>query len=117
YDGTTVNGGALTIGSFGAIDVEYGSNGPSHGATFDGVTVNNNNGGTFEVGETSASGTVIALFEDGATVNNGTLTVGSAGALEVETAAGATLNDVQVTNHNSIEVTSGSVLTLDGGTS
>jgi fibronectin-binding autotransporter adhesin len=115
-DGTTVNGGTLTVGSFGAVDVEYGSNGPSHGATFNGVTVNISSGGTFDVGETQASGTIIAILEGATSINNGTLTVGSAGALEVETAAGATLNDVQVTNHNSIEVVSGSVLTLDGGT-
>jgi len=59
-DGTTINGGHIDIGPWGELDVEYGTNGNSHGAAFHGVDVKISEGGVFEVGESKASGTVRA---------------------------------------------------------
>jgi hypothetical protein len=125
-DGTTVDGGKLTIAAFGTVDVEYGANGPSHGATFDGVTMDNTAGGTFEVGETLGSGTAIAVLDDDATFTGGTLTVGTHGELDIETGTdgsghGATLDGVTVTDDGSVVVGAnaklqiGGTVTLKGG--
>ena len=52
------------------------------------------------------------MLDDGTTITGGKLKVGSVGAVAVKTAKGATLNDVAVTNDNSIEVFAASVLAL-----
>ena len=84
----------------------------SAGATLDGVKVTGS--GNIQVDTNVIASTLV--LDDGTTVTGGTLTVGSVGTLAVETAAGATLNDVGVTNNHSIEVFAGSNLTLDAGT-
>ena len=53
------------------------------------------------------------VLDDGTSITGGSLTVGPFGTLAIETAGGATLNGVKVTNENSIEVFTGSVLKLD----
>ena len=114
-DGTVISNGNLTIGTLGVLDVEQGpaTLGPGvPDATLDGVAVAN--GGTIEIG-TAGSGDPTLLFDDGTTVSNGALTVGSLGTLEIGT-RGATLNNVSVINENVIEILAGSILTLDSGT-
>ena len=110
-DGTTVTNGTLTIGNGGTLDIEAGANGP--GATLDGVTVNGS--GAIQVDGT-VSPTTTLILDDGTTITNDSLTVGPEGVVEIKTAGGATLDDVHVTNGNSIEIFSGSNLTLDTGT-
>ena len=107
-DDATVIGG--TLDNSGTVHVESSS-----GVTLDGVTVTG--GGDIEVDGAQDTATTSLVLEDGTTITDGTLTVGSVGALDIKTAAGATLDDVGVTNHNSIEVFAGSALTLDDGTS
>ena len=114
-DNTVISHGDLTIGALGMLDVEQGPAALSEGtptATLDGVAVAN--GGNIEVGTTGA-GDAILLLEGGTTVNNGALTVGLAGTLEIGE-GGATLNDVTVINGNVIEVLAGNVLDVDFGT-
>jgi fibronectin-binding autotransporter adhesin len=105
-DGATVTGG--TLSNSGTVEVEG-----SLGATLDGVNVTGS--GLVQVDAESLASTLV--LDDGTIVTGGTLTVGDSGTLAVETAAGATLDDVGVTNNNSIEVFAGSVLTLDARTS
>ena len=117
--------GTLTIGSAGELGIETGANGPNYpDATLDGVTVIDN--GAIDVGATT-SGAILQL-DDGTTVygsGTGTLTIGSAGTLDVETGAngpsypGATLDGVTVIDNGAIDVgatTSGAILLLDDGT-
>ena len=112
--GVTVHGGALSIGSAGAIDIESGS------TTLDGVSVTNN--GTINVDANAFSATLI--LDDNSTITGGTLTIGSSGLFDVEHGAngpnhGATLDGVSVTGDGALDVgnvSSGAILTLDGGT-
>ena len=53
-------------------------------------------------------------MKDAASITNGTLTVGPTGIFSI--AGDVTLDDVGVTNQNSIEVTAGNALTLDDAT-
>ncbi len=118
--GTTISGGTLTIEIGNALDIRTGPTGQSHpDATLDGVTVIND--GNIEV--LTASGSVLAL-DGGTTISGGTLTIDLGGAVDVRTGPtgqshpDATLDGVSVANHGNIEIltASGSVLTLDDGT-
>ncbi|MEO6841518.1 MAG: VCBS domain-containing protein [Bradyrhizobium sp.] len=106
--GATISGG--TLDNSGTVHIEGSS-----GATLDGVAVTG--GGDIQIDFDADTATTPLVLEGGTTVTDGTLTVGSVGVVDVETAAGATLNDVSVINHNSIEVLGGSALILDDGTS
>jgi fibronectin-binding autotransporter adhesin len=109
----TLQGGASLVGgtlsNFGTLDIESSS-----GATLDGVTVIGS--GSIEVDVIAPSATPTLVLDDGTTITGGTLTVGPLGTLAVQTAGGATLNGVDVTNEKSIEVFAGSVLILDQAT-
>jgi fibronectin-binding autotransporter adhesin len=105
--GVTVVGG--TLDDSGTVKIEGTS-----GATLDGVTVTGS--GAIQV-DGAASPASTLILEDGTVITGGTLTMGPAGTLAIETAGGATLSDVDVTNGYSIEVFAGSVLILDQLTS
>ena len=104
--GTTVTGGTLLIhvdfpvnGIEGAVEIGSG------GATFDNVTVDNNNILTIEDG-------VTLTLSDNTVVNNGNLAIGTLGVLDVEQGPGtlsegapdATLDGVAVANGGTIEI-------------
>ena len=122
-DGTSITDGRLTIGGNSTLDIESVG-----GATLDGVTVTGATGPTaslIEVGANTTSGSILTLG-DGTSITDGNLTIGSNSTLDIESAGGATLDGVTVTGAtgptaSSIEVgantTSGSILTLDDGTS
>ena len=103
----TIGGG--TLSNSGTVDIEGSS-----GATLDGVTVTGS--GHIQI-DGVTNPTTLLILEDGTTITGGTLTVGSVGILDVKTAQGATLDDVGITNDNSIELFGASTLTLDDGTS
>ena len=131
-DDTKLYSGTLTIGSSnegggsGTVDVELGpSDVTSPDATFDGVTVNINNG-SIEVGQTS---TATLLLDDDTTLYSGALTIGASdsgsGTVDVElgssnvTSPDATFDGVTVNiDSGSIEVgqTTTATLLLDDGT-
>jgi hypothetical protein len=100
-DDTTVTGGKLAIGSDGLVHIE------GTGATFDGVAVHMDEGGGIEVGRhgegESASGTILTL-EDGTSVTGGKISVGASATLDIESAAGATFDNLKVTNDNLFEL-------------
>src|SRR5208282_4143852 len=117
--GTAINGsgtGTLTVELGGQLKITTGT-----GATLDGVIVDDDGTGSgTSAGIAVASGAVLTL--DGNTQiqggGNGTLAIASTGELSI-TSTGATLNGVVVTDSNitdGIDVASGAVLTLDGGT-
>ena len=116
--GTTVSGSTLTINAASTLDVETGSGELYPGATLDGVTVTNDGG--IVIGATTG-GASLALV-DGTTITGGTLTIGSAAELDIETGAngpGATLDGVNVTDSGAIDIdllASGAILTLDDNT-
>ena len=85
-DDTTITGGHLTISSQGALDIGLGNNESSHGATLDGVAVTNC--GNINVDVTD-SGAILTLNDDAA-ITGGTLTIGTLGAVDVETGAAGT---------------------------
>ena len=120
--GTTVTDGTLLIhvdfpvnGIEGAVEIGSG------GATFDNVTVDNNNILTIEDG-------VTLTLSDNTAVNNGNLAISALGVLDVEQGPGtlsegapdATLDGVTVANGGTIEIgtegASDPILLLDGGT-
>ena len=103
-DGARLVGG--TLSNSGTLYVESSS-----GATLDGVNLTGS--GSIQVDVVASSATPTLVLDDGAAITGGTLTVGPFGTLAVETAGGATLNGVNVTNGKSIEVFAGSVLTFD----
>ena len=118
-DNTLITGGTVTIGSSGTLDVVTGSLGSGSGATLDGVTVTSSGG--IDVDPT-ATGAILTL-DDGASINGGTLTIGSAATLEVVYGSenvGATLDNVSVSGSGTIQVgntTAGDpTLTLEDGT-
>jgi fibronectin-binding autotransporter adhesin len=102
--GTSMTGGNLSIGKFGTVVVQAGTGGSS--VTFDGVKVSDGN--AIDIGGNSAG--VSLILDDGTTISNGELSVGSAGVgatLEIaygSNGPGATLDGVQVTNHDTIQV-------------
>jgi hypothetical protein len=53
------------------------------------------------------------VLEGGTSITGGKLSIGPVGPLAIKSALGATLNDVDVTNGDSIEIFAGSVLVLD----
>jgi hypothetical protein len=105
--GTTVNGGTINISGNGTLEIEASS-----GATLNGVSITGT--GTMKIDDPAVSS--ILVLAGGTSMTGGTLTIGSAGTLEIDTAPGATLNDVRIINDHVIEVLAGSVLTLDLGT-
>ncbi len=112
-DGTTINGGNLSIGRNGKVQVDSGCNG---GATFNGVTVTDD--GPLDIGTLAIA--AVLTFEGGTTVDGesaGTLTIAHDSALDIESRAGATLHHVSVTDDGTIAVDPGNAtLTLDDGT-
>jgi fibronectin-binding autotransporter adhesin len=106
----TLQGGASLVGgtldNSGTLEIESSS-----GATLDGVTITGSGGIQVDVAASSVTPTLV--LDHGTSITSGSLTVGPFGTLAVETAGGATLNGVNVTNKNSIEVFAGSALTLD----
>jgi len=99
-DGSVVNGGTLSIGGSGEVEIQHGSGaGPNYGATFDsGLTVNNQGTITVDSGATLAliGNTTIVGATSSAAQISGSQTRGSinnSGAIELgTTAASATLN-------------------------
>jgi fibronectin-binding autotransporter adhesin len=99
--GSSITGGSLA--NSGTVDIEGTS------ITLDGVAVTGS--GAVNIDEAAASTTTLVL-KDTTSITNGTLMVGPTGVLSV--AGSATFDHVGVTNQNSIEITAGNVLTLDG---
>jgi fibronectin-binding autotransporter adhesin len=112
FTNTNLNDGNLTVESGVKLSVE----GDATTTTFDGVHVTDN--GTIQVDEPLPTTTL--LLENDTTISgDGTLSIGGTGILDVE--GGATLDGltVDVCSGGIIEVgetTSGSILTLDDGT-
>src|SRR6185437_5351365 len=107
-DGVTVSGG--TLSNSGTLDIES-----STGVTLNDVTITG--GGAIQIDGPAPVITTPLILEGGTSITDGTLTVGAtSGSLAIETAAGATLDHVGVTNDRSIEISAGSNLTLDDGT-
>ena len=116
-DGTSITGGAMTIGTAGEFVVEHNDT-SNPDATLDDVSVTDSNA---TEGIDVTSGAILTL-DGGTVISGGTLTVDLGGVLEVTNATGATLDDVIVDDDGTgtganagIDVASG-VLTLDGGT-
>lgn len=119
-DGTTIVGdggtGTLTINA--TVDVEAGVNG--HGATLDGVYVNDF--GALDVGDVT-SGAVLTL-DDGTYVfaDGGTITINSGSTFDVEAGGngqGATVDGASVYDDGALnigDVSTGAILTLQDGT-
>ena len=141
-DGTTITGGTLTLEQAAdVLDIEVGPhgpggiNGPGPDATLDGVSVTGVDAvtidspapaTTIEVGVTTAA---TLLLDDGTSIANGAMTIGTGSTLDVEVGnirgggdafnADAILDGVIVTNSGTIEIDQqddGAVLTLDDGT-
>ena len=74
--GTVVSNGALTVGLAGTLEIGAG------GATFDNVTVENNNILTIDGG-------VALTLHDNTVISNGNLAIGALGVLDVEQGLGA----------------------------
>ena len=77
-DGTTIEGGALTVNGGSTLDVEYGSNGP--GATLDNVGISG--AGTILVDSEGNSGTDL-LLRGNTTITSTALTIDSPGMVEI----------------------------------
>jgi len=107
--GTSIIGGILT--NSGLVKIETAS-----GATLDGVSVQNIETGTIQVDDAALSYAGTLVVEDGTTITDGTLTIGSLGLFEVKTTSGATLDGVSVGNSGVVQVDADSVLNLVGGT-
>ena len=104
-DDSTIACGHLTISAQGVLDIGLGNNESSHGATLDGVAVTNC--GNINV-DLTESGAILTLNDDAA-ITGGTLTVGTLGAVDVETGAagtghGATLHGVNVIDNGALDV-------------
>ena len=110
---TTLNDGNLTVESGVTLSVE----GDATTTTFDGVHVTDS--GTIQIDEPLPTTTL--LLENATTISGGgTLSIGGTGILDVEGSATLDGLTVNVCSGGIIEVgetTSGSILTLDGGTS
>ena len=122
-DGTAISGpGSLKIKSGSTLDVEQGAGSGAHGASLDGIAVTATAIDSIAVGQTS---TATLALKNGTSVTGGKLTIGAAGGIgtvDVEGAAGATLDGVAVTAYavtDTIEIaqTGTSTLLLGDGTS
>ncbi|SDP50916.1 Ig-like domain-containing protein [Afipia sp. GAS231] len=123
-DGTAISGiGSIEIKSGSTLDVEQGTGSGAHGATLDGIAVTTGTSAdSIAVGQTSAA--TLAL-KGGTAITGGKLTIGAAGGVgtvDVESAAGATLDGVAITAYSvtdAIEIaqTGTATLLLDDGTS
>ncbi len=102
--GTSMTGGTLSIGGSGTLVIQAGGGGDN--VTLDGVTVINGN--SIEIGGNSVGANLV--LDDGTKITGGTLTVDlnhSGNTLEIAYGAngpGATLDGVQVTNNDQIQV-------------
>jgi hypothetical protein len=106
---TSIAGGILT--NTGLVHIESAA-----GATLDDVHVNNA-AGIIQIDTISFDGKLIV--DDGTTIIGGNLTIGSHGLFEVKTGPtgpGATLDGVTVDNSGVVQVDTGAVLDLTGGT-
>ena len=109
--GAKIVGGTLI--NSGVVQVET-----SAGAILDGVTVSGS--GTINVDLTALAASLI--LQGGTSIDGGTLAIGNAGILEIETALGALLKGgIAVTNGNLIQIDVSAVLklyqaTISGGT-
>ncbi len=123
--GADIHGGTLAIGNEGTLAIESG------GATLDGVTVTVSGQGQIDIGEVSSGGGVDSFFatsfvptltlEDDTTITGGKLIIGDHDRLDIERGSGnegATLDDVDLVNHGTIQVDKvlAATLKLDGGT-
>ncbi len=119
-DGTTITNGTLSIGSDFGDQVKIEANGSNaSGATLDNVNVQDS--GNIQVDDSQQL--VNLVLSDGTVVDgmdgSGTLTIGSTGKVEIKSGdngAGATFDDLAVTDNNLLVVNSGAILTLDGAT-
>ncbi len=117
-NGTYVSSDNMTIAANSILDIESAG-----GATLDGVTVSGTNGdapSTIEIGFHTISGSILTLL-DGTSITYGDMTIAAKSTLDIESAGGATLNDVVVTNAGTIRVdgeatTTTVKLVLEGGT-
>jgi fibronectin-binding autotransporter adhesin len=112
-DGATVTGGSLV--DSGTVQVETTS-----GARLDGVSVSG--GGAIAVDQQVVTTPPATLtLVKGTSITGGTLTIGKVGTVDVESAAGATLEGVDVFATNStstiaVGISGAAKLTLDGST-
>jgi fibronectin-binding autotransporter adhesin len=106
-DGTKITGGHLN--NSGTVHIES-----ADGAMLDGVTVNNASG-TIAI-DTEDSPPAKLTLDDGTTITSGTLSIGTAGTLEVSSESGATLSGITVDNSGIVQVDQGSALTLESTT-
>ncbi|HEY8310509.1 MAG TPA: hypothetical protein VIG47_08130, partial [Gemmatimonadaceae bacterium] len=116
-EGTSITNGNMAIAASSTLDVES-----TEGATLDGVTVTGASGESpskIEIGVNTISGSILVLL-DGTSITHGDMTIAANSMLDIESAGGATLNDVSVTNAGTIHVDGGEgptvTLVLDGGT-
>jgi hypothetical protein len=129
-DDAVITKGEVTLGSLSVLDVAKGAVPLPAGtpdATLDGVTVIGTSGPTGSTIEIGTLGAATLLLDDGTSIENVNLTISGGSALDITT-SGATLDGVNVTGANAtlsvaastIEVgtttTTGTVLTLDDGT-
>jgi hypothetical protein len=117
-DGSSVDfAGPVVHNNGGTIEAEHDGS-----VVVDGSTIDNTDGGADD-GAVAAQGNGSAvLLENGADIVGGTLTIGDKSILDIEGTSGATLDGVtaNISDHGDIEIgattSSGSILTLDDGT-
>jgi autotransporter-associated beta strand protein len=122
-NGATISHGAMTLGAGSVLDVESAA-----GATLDGVAVTGTDDNEtlsippsiVEIGVGPDGASTLTML-DGASIANGFMTIGFDSVLDVESALGATLDDVAVTSSGTIEIGAktegGSTLTVKDGAS
>jgi hypothetical protein len=93
-NGTTIDGGKLSIGNHGELDIEGGRHG---GATLDDVNVVND--GIIRVDDSTPA---TLHLTDGTAIHGGALWVGYHGTVDIDSSKGATLDDVSVWNDGTI---------------
>jgi hypothetical protein len=114
-DNTIISNGNLAIGTLGVLGIEQGPGTLAQGApdaTLDSVAVAN--GGTIEIGTAGANDPIL-LLENGTTVGDGAITIGSVGTLQIG-AGGAAFDNVTVENNNILTVDGGSTFSVDDNT-
>ncbi|HET7889772.1 MAG TPA: FecR domain-containing protein, partial [Bradyrhizobium sp.] len=122
-NGATITKGSLNIAGGATVDVEAATPG-TVAATLNDVTVNGTDAASPDAAsliEIGAAAAAILVLENGTKVENGALKVFGGSTLEIESAAGATLDGVSVIGNSSvpesmIEVGAGSTLVLEDGT-